>query len=100
MRTTNGKDLESSIVLHLGIGILYASRICQPSLTSKDNTLTHIPHRSVCNITIYRVQETSQIGDPTNLHARDTYRLIALLTSPEALLGIISACLPLLTPLE
>ncbi len=53
----------------------------------------------ICAITIYRVQATSKIGDPTNLHAQDTYCLIALLTSLEALLGVISACLPLLKPI-
>ena len=42
---------------------------------------------------------TSTIGDPTDLHAQDTYCHIALLTSLEALLGVISACLPLLKPL-
>lgn len=42
---------------------------------------------------------TSTIGDPTNLHAQDTYCRVALLTSLEALLGVISACLPLLRPL-
>lgn len=52
----------------------------------------------ICAITIYRVQATSKIGDPTNLQAQDTYCLIALLTSLEALLGVISACLPLLKP--
>lgn len=53
----------------------------------------------ICAITIYRVQVTSTIGDPTNLHAQDTYCRVALLTSLEALLGVISACLPLLRPL-
>ena len=55
--------------------------------------------RRVCAITIYRVQATSTIGDPTDLHAQDTYCLIALLSSLEALLGVISACLPLLGPI-
>lgn len=55
--------------------------------------------RRICAITIYRVQATSTIGDPTNLHAQDTYCLIALLTSLEALLGVISSCLPLLKPI-
>lgn len=53
----------------------------------------------ICAITMYRVQITSTIGDPTNLHAQDTYCRIALLTSLEALLGVISACLPMFKPL-
>lgn len=53
----------------------------------------------ICAITIYRVQVTSTIRDPTNLHAQDVYCRIALLTSLEALLGIISACLPMLRPI-
>lgn len=53
----------------------------------------------ICAITIYRVQVTSTIGDPTNLHAQDMYCRIALLTSLEALLGIVSACLPMLRPI-
>ncbi|CAD6586493.1 MAG: hypothetical protein ASARMPRED_002559 [Alectoria sarmentosa] len=52
----------------------------------------------ICAITIYRVQVTSTIGDPTDLHAQDTYCRILLLTSLEALFGIISACLPVLKP--
>lgn len=52
-----------------------------------------------CAITVYRVQQTSTIGDPTDLHAQDTCCHIVLLTSLEALLGVISACLPLLKPL-
>lgn len=42
---------------------------------------------------------TSTIGDPTNLHAVDTYCRVTLLTSLEALLGVISACLPMLKPI-
>lgn len=53
----------------------------------------------ICAITVYRVKVTSTIGDPTDLHAQDTYCHIALLSSLEALLGVISACLPLLKPL-
>ncbi|KAM0801099.1 hypothetical protein BDR22DRAFT_888768 [Usnea florida] len=53
----------------------------------------------ICATTVYRVQQTSTIGDPTDLHAQETYCNIALLTSLEALLGVISACLPLLKPL-
>ena len=43
---------------------------------------------------MYRVQATSTIHDPENLHTQDTYCDIALLTSLEALLGTICACLP------
>lgn len=48
---------------------------------------------------MYRVQVTSTISDPTNLHAQDTYCQIGLLTSLEALFGIISSCLPMLKAL-
>ena len=81
-----------------GIGIMYDAQSGQALLASKHVMLTP-PYCRICTITIYRVQVNSTIDDPTNLHAQDTYCLIALLTSLEALLGVISACLPMLKPL-
>jgi len=42
---------------------------------------------------------TSTIGDPHSLSAQKAYSLIALLASMETLLGIISACLPMMRPI-
>ena len=83
-----------------GIGILYGSRndwLWIPSFGLREAD-TSFGCR-ICIITIYRVQATSTINDPTDSHAQNTLCLIALLTSLEALLGIICACLPFLKPL-
>lgn len=51
-------------------------------------------HR-ICALTLYRVYVTSSIVAD---NAKERYALIALLTSLEALLGVISACLPVMKP--
>jgi len=50
-------------------------------------------------VTIYRVQVTASIGDQRSASTQKAYSLIALLTSLETLLGIISACMPMLRPI-
>lgn len=82
-----------------GIGIMYGFQFDQLLVLLSKQDADVFLCCSICAITIYRVQVTSTIGDPTDLHAQDTYCLIALLTSLEALLGIVSACLPMLKPL-
>lgn len=51
---------------------------------------------SICALTIWRIYDTSTISAS---NAQEAYALIALLTSLEALLGIICACLPVLKPI-
>ena len=56
---------------------------------------------SICAVTIYRIYITA-IDHPGIRSSQETHNmnaLIALLTSLETLLGIISACLPLLKPI-
>ena len=86
------RDKKVALSCMFGIGILYGT----PKFPAKHEMLTS---GRICAITIYRVKVTSTIGDPADLHAQDIYCDIALLTSLEALLGVISACLPLLKPL-
>lgn len=50
-------------------------------------------------MTVYRVQVTSSISNGRSAQAQAEFALIALLTSLEALLGIIVACLPFLKPI-
>ena len=52
----------------------------------------------ICAVTVYRIQVTTTIKNPSSPAAQEGYALIALLTSLETLLGIIAACLPLLRP--
>ena len=49
-------------------------------------------------MTAYRVYITSTITDPSSAVSLSAYNLIALLASLETLLGIITACLPMLKP--
>ena len=49
-------------------------------------------------MTVYRIQVTATIVNPMSPAAKEGFALIALLTSLETLLGIITACLPLLKP--
>ena len=49
-------------------------------------------------MTSYRVYVTSVIDNPSSLKSQEAYHYVAFLTCLEALLGIISACLPLLKP--
>lgn len=51
---------------------------------------------TICALTIWRIYDTSTISAS---NAQEAYALIALLTSLEALLGIICACLPVLKPI-
>ena len=53
----------------------------------------------ICAVTVYRIQVTATIGNPSSPAAKEGFALIALLTSLETLLGIITACLPLLKPI-
>ena len=50
-------------------------------------------------MTVYRTQVTATIENPSSPAAKEGFALIALLTSLETLLGIITACLPLLRPI-
>ena len=51
---------------------------------------------SICAITLYRIYDTSTI---TDANAQEAYAVIAMLTTLEALLGVINACLPILKPI-
>ncbi|KAF6220993.1 hypothetical protein HO133_002674 [Letharia lupina] len=53
----------------------------------------------ICAVTVYRIQVTATNDNPSNPASQEKYALIALLTSLETLLGIISACLPILKPI-
>ncbi|KAF6236675.1 hypothetical protein HO173_004966 [Letharia columbiana] len=53
----------------------------------------------ICAVTVYRIQVTATNDNPSNPSSQEKYALIALLTSLETLLGIISACLPILKPI-
>ena len=53
----------------------------------------------ICAVTIYRIQVTATIQNPSGPSLKEDFALIALLTSLEMLLGIISACLPILKPI-
>ncbi|CAF9919204.1 MAG: hypothetical protein ALECFALPRED_001085 [Alectoria fallacina] len=50
-------------------------------------------------VTIYRIQVTATIDNPSSPSSQKAYAIIALLTSLETLLGIITACLPILKPI-
>ena len=52
----------------------------------------------ICAVTVYRIQVTATVGNPSSPSSQKSYALIALLTSLETLLGIITACLPMLKP--
>ena len=83
-----------------GMGILYDTPDDhQLPISTSHETLTQVFFaRSVCAITIYRVQNTAILRDPKNPHPEDTSCNLALLTSLEALLGIACACSPFLKP--
>ena len=49
-------------------------------------------------MTAYRIHVTATIENPRRLDGKEGYALLGLLTSLETLLGIITACLPLLKP--
>ncbi|KAF6232414.1 hypothetical protein HO173_009519 [Letharia columbiana] len=51
---------------------------------------------AICAITLYRIYDTSTIAVS---NAQEAYAVIAMLTSLEALLGVINACLPVLKPI-
>lgn len=51
---------------------------------------------AICALTLYRIYETTTIAAS---NAQEAYALIAMLTSLEALLGVINACLPVLKPI-
>lgn len=51
---------------------------------------------SICALTLYRIYDTTTIGAS---NAQEAYAIIAMLTSLEALLGVINACLPILKPI-
>ena len=52
----------------------------------------------ICAVTSYRVYVTTTIEDPKSPESQKAFSVIALLTSLEALLGIITACLPMTKP--
>lgn len=54
---------------------------------------------SICAVTAYRIQVSASIGDPRSPKTQEAYSVIALLTSLETLLGIISACMPMMKPI-
>lgn len=54
--------------------------------------------RRIVGVTGYRLYNTSIIVDPSSYEAQVIFCRIALLTSLENLLGIITACLPMLRP--
>ena len=58
--------------------------------------IQNAPYCSICAITLYRIYDTSTI---TPANAQDAYAVIAMLTTLEAHLGVINACLPILKPL-
>ncbi len=51
---------------------------------------------SICALTLYRIYDTTTISLS---NAQEAYAVIAMLTSLEALLGVITACLPVLKPI-
>ena len=51
---------------------------------------------SICALTLYRIYSTTTLSSS---NSQSDYAVIALLTSLEALLGIINACLPVLKPI-
>ncbi len=81
-----------------GLGIAYILPSHSPPLVV-GRTLTDLidPH-SICAVTSYRVYVTSTITDPSSRQSQEAYSLIALLTSLESLVGIITCCLPMLRP--
>ncbi|CAF9908254.1 MAG: hypothetical protein ALECFALPRED_004362 [Alectoria fallacina] len=55
---------------------------------------------AICALTVYRIYDTTTIAGTTAAsNDQDTYALIAMLTSLEALLGVVNACLPVLKPI-
>ena len=54
-------------------------------------------HR-ICAVTSYRVYVTATVKNPGSPESKKAYSIIALLTSLETLLGIITACLPMSKP--
>ncbi|CAD6580868.1 MAG: hypothetical protein ASARMPRED_000351 [Alectoria sarmentosa] len=55
---------------------------------------------AICALTVYRIYDTTTIAGTTAAsNEQDTYALIAMLTSLEALLGVVNACLPVLKPI-
>ena len=54
---------------------------------------------SICAITAYRIQVTSTVGTHHDDHAINAYATVSLLTCLEAILGVITTCLPVLKPI-
>ena len=93
---------KASLTCMFGMGILWGSWLPWLQVIGQQRRVTWLLISIWCRIravTIYRIQVTATIDNPSSPSSQKAYAIIALLTSLETLLGIITACLPILKPI-
>lgn len=92
LKMTVGKKVVLSGIF--GMGVMYVLPTPQQEPTSSQILISS---SSICALTLYRIYITATMDQPR--HKGLAYEMIGLLATLESLLGVISACLPMLRPI-